>query len=189
MLTAVQPWSGNYEITMPVVWATAHVTQFTKVGWNYLLNNTGSGLLPNGGFYATLVDPAGKDFTLTAVKISRDHAPCTRPKLPDFDVAAETVRFKLTRFSGVNDVEKLYVWHSNFEQADATLFKSKGTISVGPDGTFTLDIVPGDFYTVTTLSTGRKGHFPSVPLSTPRFPLPHVENFQVPAHPLKYILY
>ena len=31
MLTAVQPWSGYYETDMPVVWATAHITQFTKV--------------------------------------------------------------------------------------------------------------------------------------------------------------
>lgn len=30
MLTSVEPWSGNYN-TLPVVWATAHVTQFTKV--------------------------------------------------------------------------------------------------------------------------------------------------------------
>lgn len=35
MLTAVQPWSGNYEIN-PVVWATAHYTQFTQVGYSPL---------------------------------------------------------------------------------------------------------------------------------------------------------
>ena len=35
MLTSVQPWSGHFD-TLPVVWATAHVTQFTEIGWQYL---------------------------------------------------------------------------------------------------------------------------------------------------------
>ena len=56
MLTAVQPWSGNYNIN-PVVWATAHYTQFTQVGWNILSNGFGSGGLPQGGFYNTYTDP------------------------------------------------------------------------------------------------------------------------------------
>jgi galactosylceramidase len=43
--TGLQPWSGNYQIN-PVIWATAHVTQFTEIGWLYLQNNTGSGQLP-----------------------------------------------------------------------------------------------------------------------------------------------
>ncbi len=56
MLTAVQPWSGSYTIN-PVVWATAHYTQFTQVGWNILSNGFGSGGLPEGGFYNTYVNP------------------------------------------------------------------------------------------------------------------------------------
>ena len=48
-----------------------HVTQFTEIGWNYLLNGTGSGELPNGGYYATWVDPKSTDFTMNIVKISR----------------------------------------------------------------------------------------------------------------------
>ena len=47
-----------------------HVTQFTEIGWNYLLNGTGSGELPNGGYYATWVDPKSTDFTMNIVKIS-----------------------------------------------------------------------------------------------------------------------
>ena len=50
MMTAVEPWSGNYWVA-PVVWATAHVTQFTQPGWLYLKDKHGSGSLPNGGFY------------------------------------------------------------------------------------------------------------------------------------------
>lgn len=57
MMTAVQPWSGHYEVN-PVIWATAHVTQFTKIGWVYL-QAPGSGQLPKGGFYTTFIDPSG----------------------------------------------------------------------------------------------------------------------------------
>lgn len=52
MMTAVQPWSGHYWVS-PVVWATAHVTQFTQPGWIYLENNYGSGKLQKGGFYVS----------------------------------------------------------------------------------------------------------------------------------------
>ena len=87
MLTANQPWSGWYGVKgaggtktqMPVVWATAHVTQFAKVGWKYLRGGLGSGRLPRGGFYTTIADPDGTDFALHVVKNSFDHAACTRP--------------------------------------------------------------------------------------------------------------
>ena len=48
-----------------------HVTQFTKIGWKYLANGSGSGELPHGGYYATWVDPSSQNFTMNFVKISR----------------------------------------------------------------------------------------------------------------------
>jgi galactosylceramidase len=53
----------------PTIWATAHLTQFTKVGWKYLKAGAGSGDLPHGGYYTTLVDPAGEDWTMNIVKV------------------------------------------------------------------------------------------------------------------------
>ena len=53
MLTAVEPWTGHYSTKdedLAVVYATAHVTQFTEVGWHYLPVGSGSGKLPNGGY-------------------------------------------------------------------------------------------------------------------------------------------
>jgi len=174
MLTAVQPWSGYYEPDMPVVWATAHITQFTEVGWKFLKVGQGSGELPAGGYYASYV--GASDFTLTAIKISRDHAPCTRPKLPDFNVSAESVTFQLV--SGAKDIKELYVWYSNFETANPVYFQSKGTIPVASDGTFSLDLEVGDFYTVTTISTGKKGSFGEATPSVPQFPLPYSDDFE-----------
>ena len=64
MMTAVQPWSGYYETadsSMAVVWATAHVTQFTKAyseknKWYYLDIGSGSGELQRGGYYTSFVE-------------------------------------------------------------------------------------------------------------------------------------
>ena len=157
LLTAVQPWSGFYESNMPVVWATAHVTQFTEVGWHYLKNGKGSGELPKGGYFNSLVDPTGKEFTLVVVKISRDHASCTRPPLPDFEVEAESVTFQFSAKS--SRPSRLNVWYSNFE-ANATaptLFEKRGDIIVSNDGSFTLNIPVGAMITVSTVSGAVKG--------------------------------
>ena len=174
MLTAVQPWSGHYWVA-PVVWATAHVTQFTKVGWKYLKNGAGSGELAQGGYYATWVDPNGKDFTMVFVKISQEHAPCTRPHLPDFETAAEEVTVHLD--SSLGNVEALNVWYSNFEDGPPyTLFVKKDPIH--PSGNvFTLPIPVGGYFTITTLSSGEKGTAGDIPESAPRFPLPYSDNF------------
>ena len=61
----------SFEVFLIAQLQMRHVTQFTEIGWNYLLNGTGSGELPNGGYYATWVDPKSTDFTMNIVKISR----------------------------------------------------------------------------------------------------------------------
>lgn len=182
LLTAVQPWSGYYEKDMPVVWATAHVTQFTRVGWRYLDNGSGSGELPNGGYYTSLIDPDDKSqFTLIVVKISRDHASCTRPPLPDFDVASEVVTFNFQDFSHEKSLQSLNVWYSNFEtNATApTLFERQANIAVSGDGTFSLNVPVGSMFTLSTVGDATKGTFPSKgPTSEPSFPLPYKDDFQ-----------
>lgn len=75
-----------------------HVTQFTQPGWHYLKAGSGSGVLPMGGYYVTFVNPASEDFTINVVKIDHDHAPCTRPGLPNLSVSAENVSFQVSRF-------------------------------------------------------------------------------------------
>lgn len=178
MLTADQPWSGWYDVN-PVVWASAHVTQFTEIGWRYLANGSGSGALPQGGYYVTLVDPAGSDFTMNIIKIDEDHAPCTRPKLPSFNVTAETVTFTLAKSMG-HQGQALAVWYSNFENytADAPMFQRLADVTPDASGSFTLDVPVGAMYTVTTVTEGpSKGAGPAIPASDPRYPLPHADDF------------
>ena len=174
MLTAVQPWSGHYWVA-PVVWATAHVTQFTKVGWKYLKNGAGSGMLLKGGYFSTWVDPDGKDFTIVIVKISREHGSCTRPALPPFYVAAENVTFRLDPSLGKVDV--LNMWYSNFEDGPPyTVFRKEMPVKLS-ERTFTLPVPVGGYYTLTTLSSGNKGAVGTIPNSDPKFPLPYADDF------------
>jgi hypothetical protein len=161
MLTANQPWSGWYGVRgpagnpaateMPVVWATAHVTQFAQVGWRYLEAGAGSGELPRGGFFTTIVDPVegAVGFALHVVKNSFDHAACTRPGLPPSqdDVTAENVTFVLDASLGGGAATSLACWLSNFERETPVLFQPLPDVQVGADGAsgFALHVVKNSF--------------------------------------------
>ena len=80
LMTSVEPWSGHYEINGPIYTSgiciylinqclvlklfVAHTTQFTKPGDVYLLVDSGSGHLNNGGSYVSIMDPDTKDLTI-----------------------------------------------------------------------------------------------------------------------------
>lgn len=188
MITAVEPWSGHYPVDdedMGVVYATAHVTQFTEVGWHYLPVGAGSGQLPGGGFYVTIVDPAGSDFTMNVVKIDESHAPCTRPHLPSFNVSSEQVTFKLD--ASMKAPAKLAVWYSNFEMADPVVFKQMPDVSV-VNGEFSLAVPVGSFFTISTITDATKGVNYKPPPSSIQFPLPYIENMEEvePSQEAKY---
>ncbi|KAJ9439144.1 putative galactocerebrosidase [Diplonema papillatum] len=172
MMTAVQPWSGYWE-NLEVLWATAHVTQFSKIGWKYLEVGAGSGILPKGGYYTTMIDDQGSDFSIFIVKISPEHARCTRPSLPNEPVSKETVMFKLQNFP---DVKSLAVRHSNYENDEKPQFEQLDDIQVSADGTFSVTVDAGDYFTLSTITTSVKGSYQS-PTSEPAFPLPHDDDF------------
>ena len=187
LLQAIEPWSGHYSgggsDQFPVVWATAHLTQFAKIGWKYLDVGTGSGELANGGYYTTIVDPAAgsSDFALHIVKNSLDHAACTRPGLPPTEVAtAEDVNFILSESMGHTQgaVSKLACWRSNFELETAILFEPQADVTVAADGSFKLHIVNGDYWTISTVRTATHGTFANpVPTSQSRAPSTLFDNF------------
>ena len=169
-----------------MVYATAHVTQFTDVGWHYLPVGAGSGSLPGGGFYATLVDPATSDFTLTVVKIDESHAPCTRPHLPNFNVSSEEVTFKLD--ASMKAPAQLSVWYSNFEMVSPVVFEKRPDIDVGQGGTFSLSVPVGSFFTVSTIKDAAKGVDFKPPPSSIQFPLPFASDMEdvEPSQEAKY---
>jgi len=112
-------------------------------------------------------------------KISRDHAPCTRPSLPDFDTHDEVVTFRFK--AGQTPSKPLHVFYSNLE-ADpklAPLFQSQGTVALDADGSFSLNVTTGSVFTVSTIATAQKGK-PAfkIPQSKPAFPLPYYDDFE-----------
>jgi galactosylceramidase len=123
-----------------------------------------------------LVDPNGQDFTITIAKISHDHAPCTRPALPSFDVSEETVMFQLA--STMGRPARLAVWYSNFENytADAPLFSRLSDIIPAADGSFTVFVPVGSFFTISTILNGPTKGNTSQPASEP-FPMPYSDDF------------
>lgn len=172
---------GSSTTQMPVVWATAHLSQFAQPGWRYLARGSGSGLLYQGGYYSTIVDPLGEGFALHVVKISLDHASCTRPQLPASQggVSAENITFVLRGDMLMPPGTKLACWRSNFEQEMPILFEQQADITVGPAGTLQLDVAVGDYFTVSTVRTARHGGFVDapVPKPQPRSPLPVMDDF------------
>ena len=127
-----------------------------------LLKRTGSGSgeLAQGGYYTTLIDPTSDNFTLTIVKISYDHAACTRPALPPFlnEVQAENVTFQLdeSMFGQKNSVQ-LACWRSNFETETPLLFEQQPDVVVQKGVAFTVLVEIGDYFTFTTVQTGKHG--------------------------------
>ena len=156
----------------------AHVTQTTRAGWRYLPVGAGSGILPDGGFFTTMVDADGGDFSLHAVKNSYDHAACTRPKLPPSqrNVGRENVTFILA--PSMQSPSRLACWRSNFEREPPILFEQQPDVQV-VGGRFTLPLELGDYYTITTVRSATRGSFAEpVPPSQPSAPLPLTDDFE-----------
>ncbi|KAJ9435102.1 Galactocerebrosidase [Diplonema papillatum] len=120
-----------------------------------------------------MVDDQGSDFSMWIVKISHEHAPCTRPGLPSEVVNSENVTFQLAGFSGV---QSLQVRYSNYEDQDKPQFISLPPVTVASDGTFTVEVKVGAYLTLSTITTSVKGNYTS-PASSPSLPLPHSDNF------------
>lgn len=145
-------------------------------GWTYLPVQNGSGELAPGGFYNALISPDKQDFTLIITNISRDHAECTRPRLPGFD--ADRVQLHVHLPKSVSD-KPLHQWRSNFERDEGQYFEYLGPASVDSNGLFIVMVEVGDVWTVSTIDTAKKGSFDTqVPLSSTQFPLPYYDDFE-----------
>jgi galactosylceramidase len=183
---ANSPWSGSYEITSPT-WALAHTSQFAPIGWRYARHDGGVGLLPSGGSYVTRVSPDMQDFSIVIEKMSYKNSYCARGRNPRVVNAttAENATFVLKGafLAAATRVGKLQVWYSNLAPAVAhepdpnELFLQKMPVTVDPaDGTFTVFVQPSEIFTITTLTTGRKGNHTIPPAQGMQ--LPYLQNFE-----------
>uniref|UniRef100_A0A8C5R9Z1 Galactocerebrosidase n=1 Tax=Leptobrachium leishanense TaxID=445787 RepID=A0A8C5R9Z1_9ANUR len=172
LMTAKEPWSGNYVVSPPI-WITAHTTQFTQPGWYYLKT---VGHLEKGGSYVSLTDRQG-NLTIIIETMTHNNSICIRPPLPKFNVSAQNLTFNLE--GSFRNLKTLQVWYSRLEVNDSkpALFNRLSPLKI-ENGTFTLQLGLNEVYTLTTLPTGQKGSFPQSPKSQP-FPLKYKDDFNV----------
>ena len=108
---AVSPWSGKY-IVAPPIWASAHYTAATAHGWEFLRVGSGSGMLPAGGSYVSLVSPGGcgrnssskavgrqVDYTLIIQTMEWGLSKCFKDSHPPFAVVAQNASFRFAPHS------------------------------------------------------------------------------------------
>ncbi|XP_034531517.1 galactocerebrosidase isoform X2 [Notolabrus celidotus] len=172
LMTAEEPWSGNYVVESPI-WITAHTTQFTQPGWTYLKT---VGHLERGGSYVALTDGRG-NLTVVIETMTHDHSVCVRPPLLPFNVTAQNATFHLK--GSFADIQQVQVWRSqfNFKTKKPSFFERLSALKL-TDGSFTLNLDQDQVYTVTTLKTGQKGVYPAPPPSAP-FPKVYKDDFNV----------
>ncbi|XP_076461151.1 galactocerebrosidase-like isoform X2 [Babylonia areolata] len=175
LMTAVEPWSGNYIVETPI-WMTAHTTQFTDIGWSYLRHGAGVGILEGGGSYVALVSPDGKDLTIVIETMSHDHSKCIRPALPPYHVVPQVITIKLGGSFG--NIPQMEQWYSKlgFSGQPTTMFQARQPVQF-KNGTASLTLGVDEVYTLTTLTRGHKGQYPAPPPSKP-FPLPYADDFE-----------
>ena len=191
-MNAMQPWARSFGSLAadgswsagPMLWATAHTTQFTAAdSWSYLAVDPvhgGSGRLQLGGSFVTLKNFDTGDFTIVIEKMSHDGSTCVRPGLAPFLAATETATFVLG--GALANVTSLFLWRTHWatsdEDPEATVeFELRGPVAVVA-GAFTLNLAADSLYTLTTMATGRKGSFGPPPPPPALFPSVHVDDFE-----------
>uniref|UniRef100_A0A3Q3QJK0 Galactocerebrosidase n=1 Tax=Monopterus albus TaxID=43700 RepID=A0A3Q3QJK0_MONAL len=176
LMTAKEPWSGSYVVESPI-WITAHTTQFAQPGWTYLDT---VGHLAKGGSFVALTDGRG-NLTVVIETMTHDHSVCIRPPLPPFNVTSQKAIFQLK--GSFASIKELQVWRSqfNFKTKQPSFFEKLTPLKL-LDGSFTLNLAEDEVYTLTTITTGRKGSHPDPPPSA-CFPKVYKDDFHVRTPP------
>jgi len=160
------PWTGHYDVMSPI-WTSAHVTQFTQPGWTFLsVAGNGSGLLPGGGAYVTLVPPAGSDVTLIVESLAGDCLRCQVSRPVD-----QNVTFVFPPAVAPPGTV-LHVWMTS----ETSWFTQQADVTVGAGGDITVFVPADTMWTFSTLATAAHGAHPPPPNAT-AFPFPYFDAF------------
>ena len=171
LMHAPEPWSGFYELGQ-VFWATAHTTQFTRIGWKYLQHGAGVGVLDGGGTVVSLTDSLG-NVTIIVETMTGDNSGCVHEDAPKTPVYLQNVTFHLG--DGFEHIHALHVFHSAFDNSTTEYFIYLGFQPV-INGSVQLVVAPDQMYTLSTVN-GTKGSFPSPPPPRGPFPFPYADDF------------
>ena len=171
LITADQPWSGNYTV-QAMTWAIAQLTQFVRPGWTYV--NSASGYLQHqraDGSYVTLVSP-GRDQWTSMIETTAG------------PTAAQMVTFTVAGGHGLLR-KAIHVWASNFnpDSTASRWFVRYPDIHPDSRGQFTIAIRPGYVYTLSTTTgqTRRAASTASIPAPVP-LTLPYANSLATPGN-------
>jgi len=121
------------------------------------------------GFFAQ--DATGGHGSYVALK-SPDNA--------DFSVIVETVEAKIPETAHFNvsgfAKRKLHLWTTDLTSSDSSQWFAKQADIEASGGKFSLDLLPGHMYSVTTTTGQAKGN--AVPPASAPFNLPYADNFE-----------
>lgn len=154
LMTANTPWSGYFDV-QPAIWAAAHTTQFTSIGWRYL--NEGCGFLGDStGSYVTLISP-DQPHNYSIIIETMDAS------------KKQKITFKLYGNLSKND---LAVWRSIYKQE--AFIRQEDIIP--HKGKFSIELLPKAVYSITSTTGQQKGCYSSpIPEA---FPLPYQTGFE-----------
>ena len=167
LMHAAQPWSGHYDVDQ-AIWATAHTTHHTTIGWHYLAHGNGVGELSGGGTYVALTDGQGA-LTIVVEAITHEQSKCINDGYAPGTAVKQEVTFALqSKFKST--ISQLYVFYSSFDPINPIImYQYQGTIQLS-NATFTFTLLPDTIYTFSTLNSTKGTH-----------PLPPVEQL-FPSH-------
>lgn len=156
LMYANTPWSGSYKV-QGSIWATAHTTQFTQRGWQYLASSCG--YLPEKGDYVTLKSSNGKDWSVILQTIEAKH-----PQPVEFHIK-----------NGLN-TGIIHIWETN----NTKTFDHVADVPVS-NGSFSYSFDPDSLYSLTTTTGQGKGT--AAPPPPAPFPFPwHPDLNKVKLH-------
>jgi len=154
LLNACTPWNGDFQ-TKPVTWTVAHYTQFVQPGWVYLEGANGF-LNKDKSSYVTLYNPKSADYSMIFETVDYDK-----------DQEIEVVVDKKLKQS------KVYVWKTDIDAS----FVKVATITP-KNGRFSLKLLKGSIYSLTTTTGQRKADDKPTTLSNKAFPFPYSDDFE-----------
>jgi hypothetical protein len=158
LIIGSQPWTGNYSIGL-TTWTTAHVTQFTQVGWTFITSACGYlGGNEQNGTYMTLKSPNGNDYSLILETSTGS--------------SAQTVNVTV---SGGLSTGPLHVWSTNLGSTNSVNWFVHQADITPSNGTFSLTMQPNYAYSLSTISGQGKGTATSP--GTAALAIPYVDNF------------
>lgn len=158
LMVANQPWSGYYSVGKQL-WVTAHTTQFTQHGWQYIDGACGYlGGSDTNGSYVTLKSTNGSDYSVIIETVDA--------------TASQTATFTITNGLSTGTV---HVWSTNLNSASSGDYFAQQSSITPSGGTYTVTLQPGYVYTLTTTTGQAKGTLVSPPAAA--LALPYSENF------------